>query len=59
MSARTAFVTGATGFLGTNLIEQLTDAGRQVTALHRRASDLRTIQRFPVRLVEGDLLAQV
>jgi nucleoside-diphosphate-sugar epimerase len=51
-----AFVTGGTGFVGLNLIEQLTQRGWRVTALHRPSSDLRQITRFPVRLVEGDLL---
>jgi len=50
---RTAFVTGATGFLGLNLVEQLTSAGWQVHALHRASSNLRFLKRFPVRLVEG------
>jgi nucleoside-diphosphate-sugar epimerase len=50
-----AFVTGGTGFLGLNLIEQLTAAGWQVSALHRTTSDLSEIRRFPIDLVEGDL----
>lgn len=51
----TAFVTGATGFVGLNLVEQLVAAGWDVTALHRPSSDLTRLRRFPVRLVEGDL----
>lgn len=50
---RTAFVTGATGFLGLNLVEQLTAAGWQVCALHRPTSDLGYLKRFPTRLAEG------
>lgn len=50
---RTAFVTGATGFLGLNLVEQLVAGGWQVVALHRPTSDLTYLKRFPVRLVEG------
>jgi dihydroflavonol-4-reductase len=50
-----AFVTGGTGFLGLNLIEQLIAQSWQVTALHRTASDLAEIRRFPVDLVAGDL----
>ncbi len=46
---RTAFVTGATGFLGLNLVRQLCEAGWQVVALHRPQSDLKYLQRFPVR----------
>jgi dihydroflavonol-4-reductase len=56
MAARTAFVTGGTGFLGLNLIEQLTAQRWQVTVLHRPRSDVRLLQKFPVRLVEGDIL---
>ena len=33
-----AFVTGGTGFLGLNLLEQLGAAGWQITALHRPTS---------------------
>jgi nucleoside-diphosphate-sugar epimerase len=54
--AGSAFVTGGTGFLGLNLIEQLARLGWRVTALHRPSSDLRGIARFAVRLVAGDLL---
>jgi dihydroflavonol-4-reductase len=50
-----AFVTGATGFLGLNLIEQLCSAGYQVTALHRSTSDLRFLRRFDVKRVIGTI----
>ena len=56
MTEKRAFVTGATGFLGLNLVEQLTGAGWQVRALHRPTSDLTFLCRFPVEVVEGDLL---
>ena len=56
MAAKTAFVTGATGFLGLNLVEQLTAAGWSVVALHRPTSDLAPLQTFPAEPVEGDLL---
>ena len=56
MAKTSAFVTGGTGFLGLNLVEQLVALGWQVTALHRRSSDLAHISRFPVDLVAGDLL---
>jgi dihydroflavonol-4-reductase len=50
-----AFVTGGAGFLGLNLIEQLTAQGWQVTALRRPTSDLSEVTRFPADLVEGDV----
>ena len=51
----TAFVTGATGFIGMNLVEVLTAAGWEVTALHRRSADIGRLHRFPVALAEGDV----
>jgi NAD dependent epimerase/dehydratase family enzyme len=36
---KTAFLSGSTGFLGRNLIEQLTESGRAVTPLHWASSD--------------------
>lgn len=53
--AKTAFVTGGTGFVGLNVVEQLVAAGWRVTAMHRAHSDLRQLHRFPVQFVEGDL----
>jgi len=53
--ARTAFVTGGTGFLGLNLIQQLTEQGWQVTALHRPSSNLTYLKRFPVTLAAGEI----
>ncbi len=50
---KTAFVTGATGFLGLNLVEQLTLDGWHVTALHRASSNLTYLCRFPVTLAAG------
>jgi len=53
--ARTAFVTGATGFLGLNLVEALAQAGWHVLALHRRGSDLKHLSRLPAERIEGDI----
>ncbi len=50
-----AFVTGATGFLGLNLIEQLSERGWFVVAYHRPTSETARLTRFPVRLAEGDI----
>ncbi|SLN33122.1 NAD-dependent epimerase/dehydratase family protein [Oceanibacterium hippocampi] len=51
-----AFVTGGTGFLGRNLIEQLCQAGWSVTALHRPESDISALDGYPVTLASGALL---
>jgi nucleoside-diphosphate-sugar epimerase len=53
--ARTAFVTGATGFLGLNLVEALAQQGWRILALHRRGSNLRHLSRLPAERVEGDV----
>lgn len=52
---KTAFVTGGTGFVGINLVEQLVQQGWRVYALHRPDSELRYLQRFPVERVQGDI----
>ena len=51
----TAFVTGATGFVGTNLCQQLTAQGWQVLALCRDPEKPAFIDRFPVTKLRGDL----
>ena len=53
--AQTAFVTGGTGFIGLNLVQELVNQGWQVTALHRETSDLTYLSRFPVDLTEGSV----
>lgn len=50
-----AFVTGGTGFLGANLIEQLLGDGWQVTAMHRPGSDTSLIDKPGVQLVQASL----
>lgn len=51
--ARTAFVTGGTGFVGLNLVQRLKAEGWDVTALHRASSDLTYLKRFDPRLALG------
>lgn len=55
MDWRSALVTGAAGFLGLNLVEQLTLAGWRVFALHRPTSDLSYLKRFDVTLLSGSI----
>jgi len=55
MTARHAFVTGGTGFLGVNLVKQLNAAGWHVTAMHRATSDLTYLKRFSADLVVADI----
>jgi dihydroflavonol-4-reductase len=51
----TAFVTGATGFLGVNLIHELLADGWRVVALHRPTSDLRRLRGLTVEMVSGTI----
>jgi len=53
---RTAYVTGATGFVGLNLVERLAREGWRVVALHRESSDLQYLSRFDVERVVGDVV---
>jgi len=56
--ARTAFVTGGTGFVGLNLVQRLKADGWDVTALHRASSDLTFLKRFNPNLVTGEITSQ-
>ncbi len=49
-----AFVTGATGFIGSHLVESLLREGFDVTCLARGSSSLRYIEGLNIKLVEGD-----
>lgn len=55
MSERTAFVTGATGFLGLHLVEQLKQRDWRVVALRRSGSDVRLLDRLGAEQAEGDV----
>jgi len=50
-----AFVTGGTGFLGLNLIEQLLAESWEVVALHRPTANLKHLQEKDIKLVEGSI----
>ncbi len=50
-----AFVTGGTGFLGINLIEQLLISDWEVIALHRPTSNLKDLRKTNIKLVEGSI----
>lgn len=54
-----AFVTGGTGFIGSRLIDYLTDLGWQVTALVRPGSLSKIKETEYIKILEGDLEATV
>ena len=51
-----ALVTGATGFVGANLVRELVATGTAVRVLVRPTSDRRALTGLPVEIVVGDLL---
>ena len=51
-----AFVTGATGFLGVNFLQALSDAGWAITAIHRQPIDHPLLNDLDVRWHRGSLL---
>jgi predicted dehydrogenase/nucleoside-diphosphate-sugar epimerase len=53
--APTVFVTGATGFMGSHLVDRLTDQGAEVRALVRPGSKLNHLKTLNIDWVEGDL----
>ncbi|MFZ1979011.1 MAG: NAD-dependent epimerase/dehydratase family protein [Bacteroidota bacterium] len=55
----TCFVTGATGFIGTKLVNELVRQGHQVYALTRSASNLDGLRHERIKCVQGDILDPV
>ncbi len=55
MTAKTAFVTGSTGFVGLCLLEELLAQGWRAIALHRPTSDLKYLQQLGAERAEGDI----
>jgi len=53
---KTVFVSGATGFIGSRLVERLADAGSTVHALYRSEAKADLIRRNGIHLYKGDIL---
>lgn len=53
--ARTVFVTGSTGFIGTQLVNELVRRGHTVHALTRGTSDTKGLSHERIKLVTGDI----
>jgi dihydroflavonol-4-reductase len=49
------FITGATGFIGTHLIEALNGKGHTLTCLVRKSSTTKTCKKYGCELVYGDV----
>jgi dihydroflavonol-4-reductase len=52
---KTAFVTGATGFVGSNLVELLVAGGWRVVALHRASSEVKYLRELGIEIAAGDV----
>jgi len=55
MESMNCFITGASGFIGANLVHELTVRGHRVRALFRRGADLRGLEGASFESVEGDI----
>ena len=56
MDTPAVFVTGATGFIGTKLVNELVNRDHTVHALTRAASNQQNLSHDRIKLVQGDLL---
>ncbi len=52
---KTAFITGSTGFLGLNLIEELKRQDWKITAFHLPGADLKYLSRYDVLKMKGNM----
>jgi dihydroflavonol-4-reductase len=52
-----AFITGATGFVGSHLVDRLLEKGYDVFCLVRKTSNLQWLKDKNIHLVEGDLFS--
>lgn len=52
---KTAFVTGATGFLGLNLVQELSRQNWKIIALHLPSDNLKYLSKYDVTMVGGNL----
>jgi dihydroflavonol-4-reductase len=55
--AKRVFITGGSGFVGSNVIRLLVEQGYQVRALVRPSSSLENLKGLPIELVTGDVNA--
>ena len=51
-----AFITGATGFIGRELVEELLANNYEVLALKRKGRDVKDLEKLGVQFIEGELL---
>ncbi|MBI3004015.1 MAG: NAD-dependent epimerase/dehydratase family protein [Ignavibacteriales bacterium] len=56
MSPTNVFVTGATGFIGTKLVNELVRRGHTVHALTRATSNRQNLEHERIQLVQGDIM---
>jgi dihydroflavonol-4-reductase len=54
--SRLILVTGATGFIGTNLVQQLASGDEPVRILRRQSSNMLGLEGLPIEEVVGDIL---
>lgn len=49
------FVTGASGFLGKNLVQELVHQGYDVTIFVRTSSNIKELEQLPIQITQGDI----